>query len=122
VTVRIPGLARLRADLDRVAADVADTSVPDLEAAELVAIAASQRAPRRTGYLAQSVRPGARQPSGSEVVVAAVYGGVIEGGWPARNIRPQPYLNPAAQAAEATLPAIYENHLDQALRHMELRY
>lgn len=122
MSVRVPGLSRFRADLGRVRADVADTTAPDLEAAGLVAAAISDRAPRRTGRLARSVRFGPRLPSGSEVVVDAVYGRVIEEGWPARNIAPQPYAAPGAEAAEQGFEAIYEQHTDQAFRHMELRY
>jgi hypothetical protein len=122
VSTRVPGLSRFRADLARVRRDAADTRGPDVEAAGLVAAAISVRAPRRTGRLARSVRSGARTPTGSQVVVTAVYGGVIEGGWPARNIRPQPYVAPAVEATEPQFLGVYEDHVNQALRNMERHY
>lgn len=115
-------MSRFRADLDRVADEITDTTGPDAVAAGLVAAAISERAPRRTGRLAQSVRSGLASPAGGYVVVEAEYGGVIEGGWPARNITAQPYFDPGITAAEPLLAAVYEEHNDQALRHMELHY
>lgn len=113
---------RFRADLGRVRDEITDTTGPDAVAAGLVAAAISDRAPRRTGRLARSVRSGSRVPSGSRVVVEEVYGGVIEGGWAARNIEPQPYFFPGITFAEPLLGQVYEEHNDEALRFMELHY
>lgn len=55
-------------------------------------------------------------------MVEAVYGGVIEGGWAARNIEPQPYFGPGVEAGEQLIGQVYEEHNDEALRLMELHY
>lgn len=52
VTIRVKGLERLTASLDRLEGDLADIAPPD--AARIIGQAAQQRAPKRTGRLASS--------------------------------------------------------------------
>jgi hypothetical protein len=100
VTVRAPGLPALLRDLDDLAGYVSDTDAPDREASQLVASAVSARAPRRTGYLANSVTP-----SGPVVEVLARYAPYVE----ARH----PFAAPAATSVDIAPP--YERHVEQAL-------
>lgn len=97
---RAPGLPALLRDLDDLVRYVADTDAPDREAAGLVADAVRSRAPRRTGYLANSVTP-----SGPVVDVMARYAPYVE----ARH----PFAAPAALATDIAPP--YERHVEQAL-------
>lgn len=99
MTVNAPGLPALLRDLDDLAARVADTDAPDSEAAQLVAARVRARAPRRTGYLANSVTA-----SGPRVEVMARYAPYVE----ARH----PFAAPAAAATPISDP--YEQHIEQA--------
>jgi hypothetical protein len=100
VTVGASGLPALQRDLADLAARVRDTDAPDSAAAGIVASRVRARAPRRTGYLANSVTA-----SGPRVEVMAPYAPYVE----ARH----PFAAPAAAEAEISQP--YEQHIEQAL-------
>lgn len=82
-------------------------------AAEVVAAEARGRVPRRSGRLAKSIR------ATGGVRVAAVraggarmpYAGPIHFGWPAHNIRPQPFLYDAADDRRTEVIAVYEKNI-----------
>lgn len=100
MTVSAPGLPALLRDLRDLARYVSDTDEPDREAAGIVAAVVRARAPRRTGYLANTVTA-----SGSRVEVMAPYAPYVE----ARH----PFAAPAA--AEAQISPPYEDHIEKAL-------
>ena len=47
------------------------------------------------------------------------YAGPIHWGWPARNIKAQPFVVEAAQATEAEWVAMYEAEVDRILERVE---
>jgi hypothetical protein len=119
-TVQVDGLKRLRKELKRAGVDLADLREPNLEAAQTVASAAGPRTPRRSGRLASTVRPGANRTAG--VIRAGnarvPYAGVIHWGWPARNIKAQPWLSDTATSTEEQWVPHYMAALDRVLSHI----
>lgn len=101
MTLRAPGLPALIGDLHDLARRVGDTDAPDREASSLVAAAVAARAPRFTGYLANSVTA-----SGAVVEVLARYAPFV-------NAR-HPFLGPGADAATPAVAEVYTEHTDHA--------
>lgn len=106
-------LGRFASDLDQVSNLLADHSAPDAALAQALADQVAANAPRVTGALAASI-----SATADSVDLAAPYAGVINDGWPARNIAAagfidsaldsvdlaQPYLDAAAEALDSLRP------------------
>lgn len=119
--VRIEGLTELRVKmraLDKAARK--ELNVIAKAAAVPVATEAARRVPKLTGRLAASIRAAGTQ-KGAKVRAgrsAVPYAGPIHFGWPARNIRPQPFLydalddrrNEVLEAYERGMTAIIARH------------
>lgn len=78
--------------------------------------------PRSGGRLKKSIRPGATTKAGIVKAGSASrvpYAGPIHWGWPARNIRPQPFLTLAAQATESEWLPEYERHMLDAIKQVK---
>ena len=120
-TVQVDGARELRRTLKRADDDLGDLKDANQRAGQLVANAASQRAPRRTGALAGVIR--ASRAAASATVKAGgarvPYAGVIHWGWPARNIQAQPFLSDAATSTEAQWLPIYESDIDRIVHRIE---
>jgi hypothetical protein len=119
VTVSIDGLTELLRALGQAAADTRDLSSDLDDIGDLVAETAAPLIPRVTGTLANSLTVQA-QPDRVDIGLGTPYGGVIEYGWPARNIRPAHALRDALThnedrvitAAEAAITdLLHRNHL-----------
>lgn len=122
MTVHIDGLDRLKRTLRKAGHDVSQFKEANRAAASVVSAAATGTAPKgATGKLAASVRPGATQKAG--VVRAGrksvPYAGPIHWGWPARRIRPQPFLSASARVTEPEWMAVYNKHIDDILDHIK---
>lgn len=116
VRVDVDGELQLRESTAR-AADKLDHLEPvDAAASTIAATRARAIAPKVSGYLASTIRPAA--PAGT-VVAGAVYAGVIHSGWPARNIRPQPYLTQALAVTEDQLVDLYAEHTDRTVHDVK---
>lgn len=91
------------------------------KAADLVAAASRGTAPRLTGRLAGTIRAGATKRAG--VVRAGrasvPYAQPIHWGWPARNIRANPWLSEAAQSTEPGWTQLYSEYIDEVLEAIE---
>jgi hypothetical protein len=117
VTYEVVGAIRLRATLKKTEDGLEDLKALHGEIAQIVADYARPRAPRVTGTLAGTIRPGATK---TMAVVRAgfakvPYAGVQEWGWPARNIPPNPFLKPAAHETETTWRKKYDDEVDRLL-------
>lgn len=104
------GARELHASIEQANGELADLSTAHAQTGHTIAAAASAIAPHRTGRLAGSGQGGA---SGGRAVVtfggpSVPYAAVIEYGWAARGIRPQPYATTAAQRTEPQWTAFYE--------------
>ncbi len=121
VAVRYSGLRELRAELRRLEDPRywgREFREAGKQAAGLVAREAQSRVPQLTGRLRDSIRPLASQTRAQVAAgkAAVPYAGVIEFGWPARNIRPQPYLYPAAEALGDEVADFYLTAVDRLTR------
>jgi hypothetical protein len=95
-----------------------------LEAAEIVAREARKLSPARTGRLRNSIVGRAVQ-SGGRVRIGfgggVPYAGPIHFGWPARRIRPQPFVYDALDPRRADLVRLYEARIDELTKRHKLR-
>lgn len=117
VGIKVVGARQLRSTLKKAGDDLGDLKDAHKRAADVVANAAKQRAPKLTGRLAGSIR-GAGTTTAAFVRAgfkSIPYAGPIHWGWPARNIKAQPFMSDAATQTEGTWLPIYENAVDEAL-------
>ena len=105
--VEVVGGRRFRRALDQCAVDVAELKAAHQRAGAVVVGAAVPRAPKRSGKLAAGHRA-SRAKATARVTVAAVYGGPVHWGWPARHIPANPWLYDAAVASEPVWLPMYE--------------
>lgn len=122
VQLRVEGLRSTLRALADAGADAADLKDLMQSLGQIVATHAQLRAPRETGRLATTVRPGRGK---TKAVVRAggaraPYAGVIHYGWPARNIPAQPFLADALQAQRARVLAELDDGIEDLLRKHDL--
>lgn len=112
-SVRVEGLSQLRRQLKQLEVDTADLKDAHAAVASTVAHAAANRAKRRTGRMAASVR-GNRAVGKATVTVggaALPYVPPIYYGWPAHGIEGDPFVVDAAQETEQAWLPLYEHAL-----------
>lgn len=121
IEVRVEGARQLRASLKKAGQDLENLKIAHALVANRVSGVAGQMAPKRTGRLAASVR-------GSGTNTAAVvragfasvpYAGPIHWGWPARNIKAQPFLSEAATETQSAWLPIYEQAVEAAIQQVK---
>jgi hypothetical protein len=129
--VKVEGARALRRALREAGDDLSDLKDIHFQVAQFVAEVAYGTAPRRSGDLAETIRPNAsktraRVAAGNSKVV---YAGPIHWGWPARSrtvarrvrsfggrewfIQPNPWVVEAAQASENLWVRMYAHRIDQ---------
>jgi phage gpG-like protein len=111
--VRVEGAAQLRRTLKGASKDLQkQLAVTHRAVSGLVAAQARPAAPRRSGALAASLRPGGTQTKAVVRVggAAVPYAGPIHWGWAARNIPAQPFV---AQVVDSNEPQIVEAYLER---------
>lgn len=126
--VRIEGLKEVRSairaisdEMDRNGAK-AELRVMNLHAAEVVKQKADSLVPRRSGQLAKTVRAAGTQKSARVRAgyQRVPYAGPIHFGWPARGIRPQPFLYDALDSRRTQVVEVYERGIDRLIRDYRL--
>lgn len=115
-TVRIEGLGTVMRKLRRVEADANDQKDLMHKLGMIVVNAAD--APQLTGGLASTIRAGRGK---SKAVVRAgnarrPYAGVIHYGWPAHNIKAQPFLTDALKSQHDRIYAALEDGINQLIK------
>lgn len=116
--LEVKGGANLRRTLKNAGDDLLnDLKQTHKDVASLVTPAARARAPKRSGKLAASVRPGATK---SAAIIRAgsgrvPYAGVQEWGWGRRHIASQPFMSPAARQTESAWKALYTERVNEIL-------
>lgn len=115
--VRIEGARELRRQLRAASDDLGDLRAAHAEAGRIVEPVAKGRAPVRSGALRASVRSSGTKTA---AVVRAGYARVpyarpIHWGWPARNIRPQPFVWDAAKKTEPRWMLAYQRAVNVIL-------
>ena len=121
--VEVIGLNRLRKSMRAAGMEMGQLKALNREAAAAVAPTAKAMTPIGPGvrgHIQSSVRVGATQSAG--VLRAGTgragrfpYGGPLHWGWPARNIKAQPWLMQAAQANEGRWTDIYQKGVEGIL-------
>ena len=93
-SIKATGVKELRRELRRMGDDLEDLKTLNLDVATLVSDRAKDIVPRRTGNLADTIRPSGTKTAGRVRAgfKRVPYAGVIHFGFPARRIQPQPFL------------------------------
>ena len=96
-SIKIQGAKELRRELRKMGDDMQDLKELNLDVATIVSDRAKDLVPRRTGNLADTIRPAGTKTAGRVRAgfKRVPYAGVIHFGFPARGINPQPFLNDA---------------------------
>lgn len=105
-----------------------DLKPTHLEAAQIVVDGAIRLAPVRTGALVRSIRAAATMTSGKVRIGSSwgnsgnvvAYGGPIHFGWPARRIKPQPFIYDAIDARRNIIASLYAIRIDQLVTKYDL--
>lgn len=112
----ITGLADVNKALRSMSKDTRDSmKETHKRAAEIVIQGAKRYVPVVTGRLAASIRNSSTQRMGRVRVGSASvpYAGPIHFGWPARQIKPQPFIYDALDGRRAEVAAVYVKRIDQ---------
>jgi len=120
--IQVSGLTELKKNLKDLQFDFTELKDANFKIGKIVADRAATLAPRRTGALANSIKPKADK---TKVVITAgganvPYAGVIEYGWKKRNIRPQPYIMKAAGELRQQIIEQYKNNINAVIRKYNL--
>ncbi len=111
--VQVTGAKELRRALAHMEADVKDLTPINREAAETVATEARGTAPVLSGALRRTIKSSATKTKG--VVRAGgkgiPYAGVIHFGWPAHNIKAQPFIFDALASRESEVVEKYQRRI-----------
>lgn len=94
----------------------------NFNAASIIADEAADRAPKRTGRLANSIRANKAVAYGAVKAGSAArvpYAGPIHYGWPARGIRAQPFINEAIEARLGEARKGYEEAVRKLAKKLE---
>tara|TARA_R100001129_G_scaffold152389_1_gene114821 strand:+ start:175 stop:558 length:384 start_codon:yes stop_codon:yes gene_type:complete len=93
-SIKVQGARELRRELRKMGDDMENLKALNLDVATIVSNRAKDIVPRRTGALADTIRPSGTKTAGR--VRAGFrrvpYAGPVHFGWPARRIQPQPFL------------------------------
>lgn len=119
--VEVVGARRLRSTLRKAGKDLTVMKEANAAAARIVLDDARRRVPTRTGTLKSTLRSTGTLTSG--IVRAGFqrvpYAGPIHWGWPARSIKPTPFMSDAAAATQNAWLAAYEKGIDKALSQIK---
>jgi hypothetical protein len=110
--LQIKGLYRLRSTMKKAGVDMADMKTANIKAATVVRNRGQQTAPKRTGLLANTMQT-PKTVARASVRSKVRYAGPIHWGWPARNIRPQPFLWNAARDTRPEWMQAYQQDLER---------
>lgn len=112
--IQIEGLKETQRALREMSDDLRDEMKPTHKAAAEVIVEGSKRyVPVRSGRLASSIRAVATRTSGRVRAGSAAvpYAGPIHFGWPARRIKPQPFIYDAMDARRQEVYDLYAQRI-----------
>jgi len=120
--ITIQGVKEVTDSLNKLARDLESNIELNKELSTNLSQKASALAPRLTGALASSVQgnPSAEKAQILAGSAAVPYAGVIEYGWPNRNIQAQPYLNPAVNNNMGYIVEKYNDSIQAAIKKYNL--
>jgi hypothetical protein len=119
--IKVEGARELRKALGRMEDGLSDLTALHREIAERVASDARERAPSLSGKLRGSIKgkgykTRAAVTAGSKLVP---YAGPIHFGWPARNIKPQPFLYDALDHRKGEIVNAYEERVGELVKRLD---
>jgi hypothetical protein len=120
--ISIQGVKEVTDSLNKMARDLESNIELNKELSTTLSQKASALAPRLTGALASSVvgNPSAEKAQIMAGSAAVPYAGVIEYGWPLKNIEAQPYLNPAVNDNMGYIIEKYNESIQKAIKQYDL--
>ena len=120
--ISISGVKEVTDTLKKLGRDLESNIELNKELSTTLSQKASAMAPKLTGELASSVvgNPSAEKAQILAGSAAVPYAGVQEYGWPERNIRPQPYLNPAVKNNMGYIIEKYNDSIQSAIKKYDL--
>lgn len=120
--ITITGVKEVIDTLNKLNKDIESNIELNKELSTTLSQKASAMAPVLTGALASSVKgnPSAEKAQILAGSAAVPYAGVIEYGWPDRNIDAQPYLNPAVNDNMGYIIEKYNDSIQKAIKQYNL--
>lgn len=120
--VYVEGLRETVRSLERLGTEVTDLKDAFKRIGNIVVQEAQQRAPKKTGALAGSIKPSnTKNKSNIRAGSARVpYAGVQEWGWPSHNITGQHYLSGAVGAKQGEVVRALDDELRVLIRKLDL--
>lgn len=121
--IQIEGLKETQAALRAVSDDLKGEMKPThLKAAEIIVEGSKKYVPVRSGRLATSIRAFATQTGGRVRVGSAAvpYAGPVHFGWPARRIKPQPFIYDAMDDRRQEVLHTYADRLSKIFVRYDL--
>ena len=120
--ITITGVKEVIDTLNKLNKDIESNIELNKELSTTLSQKASAMAPVLTGALASSVKgnPSAEKAQIMAGSAAVPYAGVIEYGWPDRNIDAQPYLNPAVNDNMGYIIEKYNDSIQKAIQKYDL--
>lgn len=122
ISFSIQGIKEVNASLDKIEKGIQNNKSLNKELSDTLSKKASAMAPKLTGALASSV-VGNSSAERAQIVAgsaAVPYAGVIEYGWPDRNIKAQPYLNKAVNDNLGYIVKKYEDSIQDIVKKYDL--
>jgi hypothetical protein len=120
--ISIQGVQEVKDTLKKLGRDLESNTELNKELSTTLSQKASALAPKLTGALASSVvgNPSAEKAQIRAGSPAVPYAGVIEYGWPQRNITAQPYLRPAVNNNMGYIIEKYNSSIQEAIKKYNL--
>ena len=120
--ITVEGIKQVTDSLKKLNKDLESNIELNKELSTTLSQKASAMAPVLTGALASSVKgnPSAEKAQILAGSAAVPYAGVIEYGWPLRNIEAQPYLNPAVNDNMGYIIEKYNDSIQKAIKQYNL--
>jgi hypothetical protein len=120
--ITVEGIKQVTDSLKKLNKDLESNIELNKELSTTLSQKASAMAPVLTGALASSVKgnPSAEKAQILAGSAAIPYAGVIEYGWPDRNIDAQPYLNPAVNDNMGYIIEKYNDSIQKAIKQYDL--
>jgi hypothetical protein len=122
ISFSIDGVKEVQSSLDKIEKGIRENLELNKELSKTLAQKASAVAPRLTGALASSVL-GNPSTERAQIVAGSStvpYAGVIEYGWPERNIKPQPYLTKTVNDNLGYIVKKYEDSIKDIVKKYDL--
>lgn len=120
--MHVDGNKALAHRIRKIAGNLDDFKAANKKTAAIVTTRAKALAPKRTGRLANTIRPGAtkrkayvRAGNNAKAKRGVPYAGPIHWGWPFRHIKMNPFMTRAAQETEPVWTKYYKFAADQAI-------